>query len=241
MAEGLRPRHGRDGHVRCAERRVHARRRQGLGRHRSARHDQGADLSADPRDGERLQGRRTAPTSAASSRASPTAMSAAPAPAASRMRARWSRRCSVCKKQNRQNKTAVFVPIQRFFLLFRASRRRPDRHHCRARPGPARYSCRRGRSPSRCACAAARAAFAIACKTAAEHDALRLKDIDKARKTAREIVAVGFEQLARERVAGVYRVADVLRVEVRAVFAQAALRPASSARCANFTRAAAEL
>ena len=65
--------------------------------------------------------------------------------------------------------------------------------------------------------------FAIACKTAAEHDALRLKDIDKARKTAREIVAVGFEQLARERVAGVYRVADVLRVEVRAVFAQAAL------------------
>ena len=32
-------------------------------------------------------------------RASPTAMSAAPAPVASRMRARWSRRCSVCKKQ----------------------------------------------------------------------------------------------------------------------------------------------
>lgn len=45
--------------------------------------------------------RRTAPTSAASSRVSPTAMSAAPAPAASRMRARWSRRCSTGKKQNR--------------------------------------------------------------------------------------------------------------------------------------------
>ena len=60
-------------------------------------------------------------------KASPTAMSAAPAPAASRMRARWSRRCSVCKKQNRQNKTAVFVPIQRFFLLYIQSIAAPTR------------------------------------------------------------------------------------------------------------------
>ena len=62
--------------------------------------------------------------------------------------------------------------------------------------------------------------FAVACQTSAEHDALRLENVDEARKAAREIVAVFLEQLARQRVPGVYCVADVLRVQVGSVFAQ---------------------
>ena len=100
MAEGFGLGMGRNGYVRCAEQRVHARRRQGFGWHRSARHDQGADLSADPRDGECFK-EKNGTYLCRELKASPTAMSTAPAPAASRMRARWSRRCSVCKKQNR--------------------------------------------------------------------------------------------------------------------------------------------
>ena len=65
--------------------------------------------------------------------------------------------------------------------------------------------------------------FAVARQSAAEHDTLRLEQIHKTCQTVRQIAAVFVEQLLRERVTRVYRIADLLGVQLTLVYSKHAL------------------